>query len=130
MAARSAARRAYAPYSRFPVGAALRDAEGRTFVGCNVESASFGLTTCAERTAIIAAIAAGAARPFAALALTCPNAAPSLGAAGRSPCGACRQLMAEHLAPDAPVLIDGVGSFTIAELLPHAFALGAGSPEP
>jgi cytidine deaminase len=121
--ARRVAARAYAPYSRFRVGAAVRDRAGHTFVGCNVESASYGLTMCAERAAIFAAVAAGATRPFAALALTCPDADPALGASGCSPCGACRQVMAEHLAPAATVEIDGDGRYTVAELLPFSFRL-------
>jgi cytidine deaminase len=119
--ARQVAQRAYAPYSRFRVGAAVRDANGHTFVGCNVESASYGLTICAERSAIFAAVAAGATRPFAALALSCLDADPALGTSGCSPCGACRQVMAEHLAPSAAVEIDGAGCNTVAELLPLSF---------
>ncbi len=119
--ARDVARLAYAPYSRFRVGAALRDARGSVYVGCNVESASYGLTICAERNAIFAAIAAGAARPFAALALTCLDAAAPF-----TPCGACRQVMAEHLRPDAPVFIDGLGEYLISDLLPLAFSLDVG----
>ena len=116
--AREVARLAYAPYSRFRVGAALLDADGRVYVGCNVESASFGLTICAERNAIFAAIAAGAKRPFTALAVTCVDAAEPF-----TPCGACRQVMAEHLRADAPVLIDGLGEYQVSDLLPLAFRL-------
>jgi cytidine deaminase len=119
--ARAAAVRAFAPYSRFRVGAALRDAHGSVYVGCNVESASYGLTICAERNAIFGAIAAGAARPFAALAVTCLDAAGPC-----TPCGACRQVMAEHLQPDAPVHIDGLGDYRISDLLPLAFGLDVG----
>ncbi|MCA1644537.1 MAG: cytidine deaminase [Chloroflexi bacterium] len=116
--AREVAARAYAPYSRFRVGAALRDANGHVYVGCNVESASYGLTVCAERNAICAAVAAGAARPFAALAVTCPDAAWPC-----TPCGACRQVMAEHLQPEAPISIDGLGEYRVADLLPLAFSM-------
>jgi cytidine deaminase len=119
--ARGAARLAYAPYSRFRVGAALQDAHGAVFIGCNVESASYGLTICAERNAIFGAIAAGAARPLAALAVTCLDAAEPF-----SPCGACRQVMAEHMRPDAPVYIDGLGEYRISDLLPLAFGLDVG----
>ena len=119
--ARDAARLAYAPYSRFRVGAALRDARGGVYLGCNVESASYGLTICAERNAIFGAIADGAARPFAALAVTCLDATEPF-----IPCGACRQIMAEHLRSDAPVLIDGLGEYQIADLLPLAFSLDVG----
>jgi cytidine deaminase len=121
--ARGAATGAFAPYSHFRVGAALRSADGRVFRGANVESASYGLTMCAERVALFQAVIA-AARPVAACAVSCVDAKPELGAAGRMPCGACRQLLAEHLAPDANVIVDGVGAFRIAELLPEAFRLG------
>ena len=121
--ARQAAERAFAPYSRFPVGAAVEDAEGRVFEGCNVESASYGLSLCAERVALFSALAQGAARPFRALALTCPAASPEEGAGGRMPCGACRQVMAEHLSPEAEVEVDGVGTFDMKGLLPVAFRL-------
>src|SRR5215510_11448003 len=103
--ARDAARRAYAPYSHFRVGAAVQDADGAVYVGCNVENASYGLTICAERNAIFCAVAAGAVRPFAALAVSCIDANEG----GCSPCGACRQVIAEHLWPDAPVRVDGLG---------------------
>lgn len=79
---------AHAPYSKFPVGAALLAADGRVFSGCNVENLSFGLTLCAERVAIGSAIAAGT-RDFVALAVVADTSEPI------SPCGACRQVMAE-----------------------------------
>lgn len=118
--ARAAARRASAPYSRFPVGAAVATAEGRVVPGCNIESASYGLTICAERVAVFAAIAAGL-RPVA-LAVSCVQGDP---AAPESlmPCGACRQVMLDQLGPDAPVYVDGVGEFTVASLLPQGFRL-------
>jgi cytidine deaminase len=94
----------------------VADAAGATYLGCNVESASYGLTICAERNAIFAAVAAGAARPFAAIAITCAE-------APFTPCGACRQVIAEHLAPGAQVYVDGVGEFTPEGLLPDAFTL-------
>ncbi len=121
--ARAAARRAYTPYSHFRVGAAVQDARGRVFVGCNVESASYGLTLCAERAAISSAIAAGATRPFAALAVACLDADELIGVDARMPCGGCRQVIAEHLATEAPVAVDGVGTFRVADLLPHPFRL-------
>jgi cytidine deaminase len=114
--ARDVANRAYAPYSRFRVGAAVQDADGRVFVGCNVESASYGLTVCAERNAIFSAIASSAKRPFKALAVACIDAAD-----GCSPCGACRQVIVEHLDPSATIRVDGLGDFTPGDLLPHAF---------
>jgi cytidine deaminase len=114
--AREVALRAYAPYSRFRVGAALEDCAGAIFVGCNIENASYGLTICAERTAVFAAISAGATRPFAALAVSCLD--------GRcSPCGACRQVILEHFSGDSTIRVDGRGDFTPNELLPHAFGL-------
>src|SRR5438094_403490 len=111
--AREVAAGAYVPYSRFRVGAAVQDVDGRVFVGCNVENASYGLTVCAERNAIFAAVAGQAHRPLAALAVTCLDVD-----VGCSPCGACRQVMAEHLDPEAPILVDGLGQFTIGQLLP------------
>ena len=121
LAARAAAERAYVPYSRFRVGAAV-EADGATFAGCNVENASYGLTVCAERVALFAAVAAGHRR-IARLAVTCADASPSLGEQGRMPCGACRQVMVELMGPDGDVLVDGVGSFRVSALLPTAFTL-------
>jgi cytidine deaminase len=100
------------------VGAALIDPDGTVHVGCNVESASYGLTICAERSAIFSAVAAGAARPFLALAVTCLDADEPF-----TPCGACRQVISEHFSGSARVLVDRVGVFAPAELLPHAFTL-------
>jgi cytidine deaminase len=126
--ARLAAHRSHAPYSRFQVGAVVQDASGNTFPGSNVESASYGLTLCAERVAIFSAIAAGAQRPFTALAVSCSPASQSLATDARMPCGACRQVISEHLAPDAPIYVDGAGTFRIADLLPDAFRLAPGEP--
>jgi cytidine deaminase len=117
--AREVALRAYAPYSQFRVGAAVLDAQGGIHVGCNVENASYGLSVCAERNAIFGAIAAGAARPFAAMAVSCLDASEG----GCSPCGACRQVIVEHLRKDAPVEVEGLGRFTPDDLLPHRFRL-------
>ena len=115
-AARAVQLRAYAPYSRFPVGCALEAEDGRVFVGCNVENASYGLTICAERAAICAAVSAGAQRFHRAVVVSDvdPPAAP---------CGACRQVLAEF---GADLRVDAVGpsrsmSWTVAELLPSAF---------
>ena len=117
--ARQVAERAYAPYSHFRVGAAVVDANGAIYTGCNVENASYGLSICAERSAIFAALAAGAPRPLVALAVTCIDAEEG----GCSPCGACRQVIAEHLRADGQVVVAGLGTFTAAELLPHSFRL-------
>ena len=118
-AARSASAHAYARYSGYPVGAAVLAADGRMFAGCNVENASYGLTVCAERTAIFNAVSAGA-REIVALALYTPTATPA------TPCGACRQVLLEF-ARAAPVLCvcDGPEKelTTTTELLPKGFAL-------
>jgi cytidine deaminase len=119
--ARDVALRAYAPYSHFRVGAALEDANGTIYVGCNVENASYGLSVCAERNAIFAAIATGATRPFTALAVACVDASGS----GCSPCGACRQVIFEHFSSNASICVDGLGRFTPEQLLPESFRLQA-----
>jgi cytidine deaminase len=118
-AARGAAGRARAKHSGFRVGAAVLDESGRLHLGCNVESDSYGLTICAERVAVFAALAAGAGRLLA-LAVSCPDAPPGP-SEGRMPCGACRQVMLEYLDPEAVVLVDGVRAFTPGELLPQGF---------
>lgn len=120
-AARDASARAYCPYSRFAVGAAVRSADGRVFSGCNVENASYGLAICGERNAIFHAVAAGA-REIVAVAVYTPTPAYT------TPCGACRQVMLEFAA-NAEVLCGSDGSagrFTVASLLPHGFALPSG----
>ncbi|HAS84197.1 MAG TPA: cytidine deaminase [Verrucomicrobia bacterium] len=111
---------AYCPYSRFHVGAALRADDGRVFTGVNVENASFGLTICAERSAISAAISAGARRvSVLAIAADGEQATP--------PCGACRQVLAEFAGADLEIVLVSLsthnitGTFTLAELLPHTF---------
>jgi cytidine deaminase len=125
--ARAAAERAYVPYSKFRVGAAVvaegaDRADGVTFTGCNIENASYGLTVCAERVALFTAVAAGHRR-VRRLAVTCVDASPALGPDGRMPCGACRQVMAELMGLDGEVLVDGVGTFRVSDLLPRAFTL-------
>ena len=114
--AREVMRNAHAPYSRFHVGAALEAADGRVFVGTNVESASYGLTICAERMALGAAVAAGA-KQFTRIAVTTAVDPPA------APCGACRQLLAEF-GLDLEVISAGPKSerrWTLGELLPAAF---------
>ena len=114
--AREAMRNAWAPYSEFRVGAAIEAADGRVFVGCNVESASYGLTICAERMALGAAVAAGA-RSLRRIAVTTEVEPPA------APCGACRQLLAEF-GLNLEVIAAGPSSerrWTLATLLPDAF---------
>jgi cytidine deaminase len=120
-AARQAAENAHAPYSRFRVGAAVR-AGGRIHTGGNIENASYGLSICAERVAIFAAIAAGARR-IDSLALACIDAAADAAPGALMPCGACRQVMAEFAGADLIVHVDRAGSFTLGTLLPDAFRL-------
>lgn len=122
-AAKAACARAYCPYSHFPVGAAVLTAEGSIAAGCNVENRSFGLTVCAERNAIFRAVADGATS-IVALVLYTPTATPV------TPCGACRQVIAEFGA-DARIRVlckrpDGA-EYTLQELLPHGFTLPANS---
>jgi cytidine deaminase len=111
----AARERAYAPYSRFAVGAALVDVEGRVFTGCNVENVSFGLTMCAERVALGTAIAAGVSA-FRAIVIVADTKLPV------SPCGACRQVLAEF-APELEIVLATRAEaqrFSLAELLPRA----------
>ncbi len=115
-AAHDARARAYAPYSNFRVGAALDVGDGHVILGTNVENASYGLGICAERAAIAAAITAGF-RTFHAIAVAGNEGALT------SPCGACRQVLAEFN-PEMIVVYttpDGVARTTVAELLPHHF---------
>lgn len=108
--------RAYSPYSGFRVGAALETVHGVVFVGCNIESASYGMTICAERSAVAAAVSAGERR-FARLVLVSDAPNPI------APCGACRQVLAEF-APDLPVISCAgleTKEWTIRDLLPAAF---------
>jgi cytidine deaminase len=116
-AARMARDHAYAPYSRFAVGAAVLAGSGRVFSGANVENASYGLTTCAERVAIFTAIAAGERR-IDAVAVVTGASSPT------PPCGACRQVIAEF-GPAATILVAGGAGAPLVwsanDLLPHAF---------
>ena len=123
-AARDARANAYAPYSKFHVGAAVLLANGASVRGSNVENASFGLTCCAERVAIFAAITQHPGVSIAALAVSAGgDDHPHDGERTRMPCGACRQVMVEFMAPDTPVWIDGVGTRPLSELLPSPFKL-------
>jgi len=114
--ARAAMNRAYAPYSDFHVGAALLGTDGSIHVGCNVENVSYGLTICAERSAISAAVAAGV-QSFSAVAIVTDGDRPV------GPCGACRQVLAEF-SPDLAVLSEAAGrrvTWSLSELLPAPF---------
>lgn len=116
---------AYAPYSRFAVGAALLCADGRIFVGCNIENAAYNAGICAERAALSAAVSAGA-RAFSAIAVAggaqgeaCENWCP--------PCGICRQMLREFCLPDTFRVLfvrenpPNISGYTLAELLPQSF---------
>lgn len=123
-AARLARERAYAPYSRFKVGAALLARDGTVFHGCNVENASYGLCNCAERTALFAAVAAGRGPgEFAALAVIGDTDGPI------APCGACRQVMLELGGAGMTVVLGNLRGArrvdSAGELLPGAFDAGA-----
>ena len=119
--AKRAAQSTYSPYSHFPVGAALLTANGEVVQGCNVENISYGLTNCAERSALFSAISQGhAPGSFTAMAVYAPNVSLI------SPCGACRQVMLELMAKDAVVICQGsdpadTRTWTLAQLLPGAF---------
>jgi len=119
--ARRAAQNSYSPYSRFRVGAALRLSSGAIVTGTNVENISYGLTICAERSALVRAVAEfGPGIRLAAAAVA------NLNAAASPPCGACRQVLAEFILPDAPVVFpaaDGVRIIPFSELLPLAFEM-------
>ncbi len=116
--ARAVAARAWAPYSGFRVGAVLLGADGRVFAGCNVENASYGLTICAERVAFARAVADGC-REFAAIVIWTDREVPA------TPCGACRQVLAELCSDDLEVCLVGRGDSpmrtTLGALLPRAF---------
>lgn len=119
-AARDAQHRAYVPYSRFRVGAAVRMA-GQIFEGANIENASYGLAICAERTAVFAAVLSGAHRLEAVA--VCTDASPP-----SSPCGACRQVLLEFAPDPAAVTVTAISpsgerrSWTLAELIPDGFS--------
>lgn len=125
--ARAAQQQAYVPYSHYPVGAAVLAGSGTIYSGCNVENASFGLTVCAERVAVWAAVAAGE-REITAVAVVTPN--------GAAPCGACRQVLAEFspLQGEHEMLVvvdrgDTQLTVRLSELLPYAFLRGDAQSE-
>jgi len=117
-AAKKVRERAHVPYSRFPVGAAVLYADGQVVSGCNVENSSYGLTVCAERSALAAGVAQGRDKPVAiAIVVDTPTPCP--------PCGMCRQVMLEFAPKELPVrsrnLKGDEARYTLGELLPHAF---------
>ena len=120
-AARAARQRAYAPYSRFAVGAALLDEAGRIHAGCNVENAAYPQGQCAEATAIGAMVAAGHGR-IAEIAVVGGEAGSGILC---TPCGGCRQRIREFAGPDTPIHVFDAGGagrrFTLGELLPYSF---------
>ena len=117
--ANTARQRAYVPYSHYPVGAALRTRTGRVFIGVNVENAAYPQTMCAERVAIFKAVSEGE-KDFEVITVVTDN--------GGSPCGGCRQVMAEFGLDTIVILADGSGRIvketTVGELLPDAFTPG------
>ncbi len=121
--ARQAAQNAYAPYSGFRVGAALRLTNGEIVTGTNVENVSYGLTICAERSALVRAVSQfGPEIRVEAVAVANLNDAPS------PPCGACRQVLSEFIEPDAPVIFpaeDGPRTMSFRDLFPLAFEMKA-----
>jgi cytidine deaminase len=123
-AAQQAAEHAYAPYSKFRVGAALLLADGKIITGCNVENASFGLTICAERSAVVRAISeAGANLRIKAIAVA------NLNGAASPPCGACRQVLSEFVTADAWVFFPGIFDWECVpfrEVFPYSFQLDRG----
>jgi cytidine deaminase len=121
-AAREARANAYAPYSKFRVGAAVMGLSGRIYVGCNVENASYGATVCAERAAICSMVASGESRLTAVAIFT--DADPAA-----SPCGICRQVLAEF-ADDAPIVVASPRQqsvLSLAALLPGRFVFNQGT---
>ena len=115
--AKEAMEQAYAPYSKFRVGAALLAKDGTVFKGCNVENASYGATNCAERTAVFKAVSEGC-REFEAIAIVASSGEHI------PPCGICRQVLAEFM-PDGKVILDsdekGMVTYLVRELLPCSF---------
>jgi cytidine deaminase len=110
--------RAYTPYSHFQVGACLKGASGRYYLGCNVESASYSPTNCAERTAVFKAVSEGE-RKFESIVIVCSGKNPA------APCGVCRQVLREFCSDDMPVVFANskrdFTESTLGELLPHSF---------
>jgi cytidine deaminase len=117
--AKKARERAYVPYSKFPVGAAILLEGGEVVTGCNIENAAFPLCNCAERTAIFKAVSEGKTK-IEKIAVVADTDGPV------SPCGSCRQVMAEFCKPDTPVILgnmkDDVMETTVGKILPYSFS--------
>jgi cytidine deaminase len=117
-AAERACALAYAPYSHFPVGASVADASGKIVSACNVENASFGLTMCAERSALAAAVAAGLIHPTVVVIYT-------PGSEAHAPCGACRQVIHELMNPGATIISccdsEDTKNWSVEAILPDPF---------
>lgn len=120
-AAREAAKNAHIPYFDFPVGAEVETETGELFSGCNIDNASTPLGICAERTAIFNAVINGH-KDIKRIAVTCTKGDKSKPET-LMPCGACRQVMAEFMSPEAEVIVDSIGTFKLKELLPLPFTL-------
>ena len=121
--AKQAMKTAYAPYSGYQVGAALRCADGTVYTGCNIENAAYSVTVCAERVALYKAVSDGK-RDFTALAV-CGGKGGVIESLC-TPCGVCRQALAEFCPPDMPVYMakpGGIEKTTLEALLPHSFTL-------
>ncbi len=119
-AAKAVRERAYCPYSNFQVGSAILTTDGAIFVGCNIENRTFGLTVCAERVAVLSAVAQGKRQLAAVVAMT-DTEPPS------PPCGQCLEVMTEFGTPDLPVLLANIQGdsteYRLSDLLPHPFKL-------
>ena len=118
---REAAKNSYSPYSSFPVGAAVIGQDDKLYIGCNIENASYGLSICAERVAIFSAVAAGN-KKIKKLAVTCMKGDKS-DLSSLMCCGACLQVISEFIGEEGNIIVDGVHSFTIKDLLPNEFKL-------
>lgn len=117
--AKKAANKAYSPYSKFPVGSVVETDSGELFEGCNIANASTPLGICSERVAIYNAIVSGHQK-FKRLAVSCIKGDPTV-PESLMPCGACRQVMAEFMDKNTEIIVDGVGTFTLEQLLPSPF---------
>ena len=118
--ARNAKANSYSPYSKFSVGAAVEMKSGNTYTGCNVENSSYGLTICAERSAIFNAINSGETK-IKRIAVSCQDHNGSK--KSLMPCGACRQVIYEFSDADTEIEVDGIGTFKLEDLLPSPFSI-------